>query len=255
MIPPNYGRPEVLGDGIRRIIAPNPGPMTHHGTNTWLLGEREVAIIDPAIDDDNHLAAILSATKGQFVSHILVTHTHADHSPLASRLSRVTGAPIYGFGTYEAGRSATMQRLAERSGIGGGEGVDTRFKPDICIGEGAVLSADGWTLDVLHTPGHFAGHLSFRFGETLFSGDHVMDWATSLVSPPDGDLGAFLRTSRRLAELGLKKCLTGHGSPISDPQGRLSWLVDHRRMREEQILRALEAGHSSIQSLVELIRT
>ncbi len=253
MTPPSAGQVDVIDDGIRRILAPNPGPMTLHGTNTWLLGESEVAVIDPGPDDKAHLAAILAATKGQKISHILVTHAHADHSPLARRLSLISGAPVYGYGAPEDGRSPVMTRLATEAGIGGGEGVDGAFRPDLQVREGDTLRAEGWSVDVLHTPGHFAGHLSFQLGTTLFSGDHVMGWATTLVSPPDGDLGAFLRTSKRLATLGLERCLPGHGDIVAGPEERLTSLISHRQERERQILEALGEGIDSVDRMTARI--
>ncbi len=239
MTGPEPGIAQTLGDGIRRLLAPNPGPMTHWGTNTWIVGEGRVAVIDPGPRDAGHLANLKRALHGEVITHILVTHPHADHSPLAPILSEDTGATVLGFGPYDAGRSQVMQALEKAGGLGGGEGRDHAFAPDKTVDEGDVIAGENWSLEVLRTPGHFAGHLSFRLKDTLFSGDHVMDWASTLVSPPDGDLADFMATSERLAHLGLAVCHTGHGRSISNPADRLTDLVQHRRGREAAILAAL----------------
>lgn len=233
------GRCVMLQDGLRRVLAPNPGPMTRWGTNTFILGEGRVAIVDPGPDDPAHLAALRAATAGETVTHILVTHAHSDHSALARRLSRMTGAKVHAFGRPDAGRSPGMTELAEAGLSGGGEGVDARFEPDIELRHGDRIAMDGGIIDVLHTPGHFSGHLAFAFGEALVSGDHVMDWSSSLVSPPDGDLGAFMRTSGWLRDAGFRTFHPGHGNAIEDPSERLGWLIAHRRTREAAILNAL----------------
>lgn len=240
---------QELAPGLRGLIAPNPGPMTHWGTNMYLIGEREVAVIDPGPDDPVHIEAILNAVRGQEVTHILVTHVHRDHSLGARELSARTGAPVWGFGQATAGRRPVMQALAEAGLSGGGEGVDAAFRPDRLLGEGDAVEGEGWRIEALHTPGHFAGHLAFRWGDRLFSGDHVMDWASSLVSPPDGDLTAFMETSRRLAALDGLTFHPGHGGAIADPRDRLDWLIAHRERREVAILEALTAEPRDIPDL------
>lgn len=243
------GAVQELAPGLRGLIAPNPGPMTHWGTNTYLVGEDEVAVIDPGPDDPAHLTAILDAVRGQTVTHILVTHAHRDHSPGARALSARTGAEVWGFGEAASGRRPVMQALAEAGLSGGGEGVDAAFRPDRRLGEGDVVEGAGWRIEALHTPGHFAGHLGFRWGDRLFSGDHVMDWSSSLVSPPDGDLAAFMETSRRLAALEGLTFHPGHGGAIDDPRERLGWLIAHRERREAAILEALRAEPRDIADL------
>lgn len=255
MTRPEPGHAEMLEDGLRRVLAPNPGPMTHWGTNTFILGEGRVAVVDPGPESEAHLSAILAATRGETVTHILVTHAHLDHSPLAARLSRATGAPVLGFGPAEAGRSETMVTLA-RSGLsGGGEGVDRNFLPDIDLAEGDQVQGENWQVGVLHTPGHFAGHLSFSFKDVLISGDHVMEWSSSLVSPPDGDLGAFMATSSRLRDAEHTRLYPAHGHAIEDPAGRLGWLIEHRLTREAQILSALGPVAHSVPELTARIYT
>ena len=246
MTAPEPGIAQEIAPGLRRILAPNPGPMTHWGTNSYVLGEGRVAVIDPGPESAAHLDALLKATRGEEITHILVTHAHADHSPLAKRLARATGAPIMGFGPAEAGRSALMERLATEGLAGGGEGVDGDFSPDKRLREGDRVQGDGWVLDVLHTPGHFAGHLAFRFGDEVVTGDHVMDWASSLVSPPDGDLGAFMATSERLKGLNAARFHTGHGNAIEAPNDRLEWLINHRKERGSAIRANLGARPQTV---------
>lgn len=246
---PEAGVVTRIEPGIRMLLAPNPGPMTHWGTNTFIFGEGSVAVIDPGPEDSAHLEAILSATWGETITHILVTHAHADHSPLARALSRQTGAGVFAFGPPEAGRSERMQSLARDGLAGGGEGIDLGFAPDVAVVEGDRIEGAGWALDVLHTPGHFAGHLAFQSGDTVFSGDHVMDWSSSLVSPPDGDISPFMATSARLRDLGARRLLPGHGGAINDPADRLGWLIAHREARGRAILDALTANAETIETI------
>lgn len=250
---PKPGQVNVVEDGLRRVLAPNAGPMTHWGTNTFILGEGDVAIIDPGPDDDRHLSALRMATQGEKVTHILVTHAHLDHSPLARRIAQETGAPIVAFGPPDAGRSPIMRELAAAGTAGGGEGVDHQFQPDKTVRDGDVIEGDQWRLNVLHTPGHFAGHLSFQFGDTVISGDHVMEWSSSLVSPPDGDLAAFMETSTRLRDMAHKRLHPAHGAPIEDPADRLGWLITHRESREAEILNTLSHLPQTLSGITEKI--
>ncbi len=252
---PEAGYIEDLGNGIARVLAPNPSPMTYWGTNSYLLGDKSVAVIDPGPAHPAHLEALLKAIGGREVSHILVTHSHVDHSPLARPLAAATGAPILAFGDSRAGRSAAMDRLAAQGLAGGGEGVDPDFAPDILLADGDLVDGDEWQIRVLHTPGHFGNHLCLRHGDDLFSGDHVMGWASSLVSPPDGDLTDFMASTRRLTEIGATRALPGHGHPIEDLHSRLNWLIEHRLTREAQILAALAAGPASCDALTSAIYT
>ncbi|BBU56459.1 MBL fold hydrolase [Mameliella alba] len=253
---PRTGIAETLAPGLRRVLAPNPSPMTFRGTNTYLLGTGGIAVIDPGPDDPTHLQALLDAlTPGQEITHILVTHAHLDHSPLARDLSRRTGAPVLGFGPAQAGRSAIMRKLANEGLVGGGEGVDSGFVPDIVLADGDTVAGDGWTVEALHTPGHMANHLSFAWGDVLFSGDLVMGWATSLVSPPDGDLTAFMASLERLQERPWSLFHAGHGAPVTAPAERLEALLTHRRGRETAILEALTQTPATARDLAERIYT
>jgi hydroxyacylglutathione hydrolase len=220
--------------------------MTHWGTNTYIVGTGPVAVVDPGPDDPAHLAALRRALGGASVAAILVTHAHRDHSPLAPRLARKTGAPVLAFGLPEAGRSALMAALAAEGDLGGGEGVDTGFRPDATLADGDRVDVGGLVLDVLHTPGHFAGHLAFALGDAVLTGDHVLDWASTLVSPPDGDVASFMDTSARLRARGDRIFYPGHGASVRDPAGRLDWLMAHRRAREAAILDALASGHARL---------
>jgi hydroxyacylglutathione hydrolase len=249
------GQVVTVEQGLRRLLAPNPGPMTRWGTNTFIVGEGEVAVVDPGPEHAGHLDAILAATKGEKITHILVTHAHLDHSPLARRLARHSGAPVMGFGPPHAGRDEIMVSLAAKGLSGGGEGVDADFAPDITITQGDRVSGAAWTLEVLHTPGHFAGHLSFALSGAVISGDHVMDWSTSLVSPPDGDLRAFMRTSEMMRDAGYRRLYPAHGGAIDDPEDRLSWLIEHRLSRERAILDALDGTPRDLATIVGQVYT
>jgi len=239
----DHGDAVEIAPGLRRIIAPNPSPMTHWGTNSYIVGEGHgLCVIDPGPMSEPHLAALLSAIGPYEVSHILVTHSHRDHAPLAARLAARTGAPVYAFGPSTAGRSAVMTSLAQGGLTGGGEGVDAGFAPDHCLAHGATLTGPGWQITAHHTPGHMGNHMCFELGDRVFTGDHVMGWASSLVSPPDGDLTDFMASCRQLQRICATSFLPGHGAPIDDPAGRLAWLISHRETREAQILSCLAHG-------------
>lgn len=233
---------QILEPGLRRVIAPNPSPMTAQGTNTYILGEGEVVVIDPGPAMPTHLDAILAAlAPGERIGAILVTHSHRDHSPLARDLARQSGAPVLAAGPSDWGRSATMAALAEKGALGGGEGVDHDFTPDQRIDEGQTIDGPWGEIAVLHTPGHMANHLSFAWQGALFTGDLVMGWSTSLVSPPDGDMGAFMRSCARLSARADRVYFPGHGAAVDEPQARVETLIAHRLRREAQIIDALTA--------------
>jgi len=235
---PKAGEPVEIAPGLRRILAPNPSPMTYWGTNTYLLGKNEVTIVDPGPENAQHLDAIVKACGGcENIIQILVTHAHRDHSPGAGVLSRATGAPVLAFGDAQAGRNEVRALLD----IGGGEGVDTGFQPDRTLIDAEVIDSEIGAVTALWTPGHFGNHMCFALPDgILFTGDLVMGWATSLVSPPDGDLGAFLRSLDRLAARTEDRLyLPGHGAPMTTPHARLAELRDHRLMRHSQIRTAL----------------
>lgn len=253
---PAIGVAEELEPGLRRIVAPNPSPMTYRGTNTYLVGTRGLAVIDPGPEDDTHLQAILAAVAPeQKITHIIVTHTHLDHSPLARPLAQRTGAPVLAFGDAHSGRSAVMSALAQEDLVGGGEGIDTGFTADVHIPDGSVIEGDGWVLEAIHTPGHIGNHLCLGWGDACITADHVMGWASSLVSPPDGDLTDFMASCARLQARDWRVFYPGHGAPITDPAARLDWLVGHRQGREAAILSHLARGPATAADLAAAIYT
>lgn len=228
------------GTRIRRIRCGNPGPFTFLGTNTYLIGEGAVAVLDPGPGDAAHQAAILAALAGERVSHILVSHTHRDHSPGAAPLRQATGAPTWGFGPHQTPREA------------GGEGGDHDFVPDTALADGAAVQGEGWRLTALHTPGHCANHLCFALegSDVLFSADHVMSWSTSVVSPPDGDMAAYMEGLRRLAARQDSLFLPGHGAPLPDPAPFTLALLAHRQAREDALRAALTDTPVAVEALV-----
>lgn len=250
---PEAGACIPLAPGIRRVLAPNPSPMTFWGTNSYIIGSGTVAILDPGPDSPAHLQALLRALRpGEQVGAILLTHSHLDHSPLARPLAAETGAPIYAYGDSFAGKDPEIAAL---SGLGGGEGVDQDFQPDHCLADDARLRVGDVDLTALWTPGHMGNHLCYALGDVVFSGDHVMGWATSMVSPPDGDLGAFMRSLRGLAARTDRVFYPGHGAPVTDPGARVAELIAHRQMREGQILAALAQAPGTAADLASRIYT
>lgn len=247
------GVPVDLGGDVTCVLAPNPSALTFWGTNSYIINGPSCIVIDPGPKDDAHLKALLTALDGRPVSHILVTHAHNDHSPLAAPLRAHTGADVYAFGDVRSGMSDVMRTL-EANGHGqSSEGLDHDFAPDHCLKDGERLETPAGPIIAHHTPGHLGNHMCFSFGDTLFSGDHIMGWATSLVSPPYGDLTDFMASCQRLAHLPMQRYLCGHGAPIADPAGRLVDVIAHRQMREQQIIDALKHGPSDIQGLTAQI--
>jgi len=251
-----YGAAVEVAPGVRRVTCRNPSPMTFTGTQSYLVGEGELALIDPGPADRAHLAAVEAALRpGERIAQIVITHSHVDHSPGARAVSEATGAPIHGFGPHGAGISETMARL-KRDGVafGGGEGGDGDFHPAHVMDEGTVLGSarGGWELTALHTPGHLSNHICLALAGTgaVFTGDTVMGWATTLVSPPEGDMAAFIGTLERLAERrGDRLYLPGHGHPVTDPAGMLAWQLAHRQERLQQILDGLAEGPADATAL------
>lgn len=251
------GRVETVAPGIRRITCANPSAMTFEGTQSYLVGDgAEVAVIDPGPDDAAHLEAIAGALRpGERIGRILVTHSHRDHSPGAGRLAAMTGAPVAGL-AHGAGMSETMRRLrGEGALVGGGEGADAAFEPEIALAEGDRIEGVGWSLGVLHLPGHLSNHLAFALGDVVFTGDTVMGWATTLVSPPEGDMGQFMATLGRLGARSDRLFLPGHGHPVADPAAMVRWQIAHREERFRQILAALAAGPADAATLAARIYT
>jgi glyoxylase-like metal-dependent hydrolase (beta-lactamase superfamily II) len=236
-----YGVEERLTPLIGRVLAPNPGPFTFKGTGVYLLGAgTKVVVIDPGPDMPEHRAALVRALDGRAVSHILITHTHRDHSPAAAWLKEHTDARTFAFGPHPRN-----DRDVEAGG-------DRGFVPDVMLRDGDVVEGDGFTLDVLHTPGHISNHLCFALREerALFTGDHVMGWSTSIVAPPDGNMGDYIRGLERLIARDDAVLYPTHGAPIANPRAFLRASLTHRRMREAQIRDALAAGVDNIPAIV-----
>jgi glyoxylase-like metal-dependent hydrolase (beta-lactamase superfamily II) len=220
---------------IRRLTAPNPGPMTDTGTQTHIVGHGAVAVIDPGPDTPSHRDAILAATAGERIAAIVCTHTHRDHSPLAVPLAARTGALVVGC------RVVT------------GKAFDETYRPDRVLAEGDTVAGDGWTLAAIETPGHTSNHLCFALpqADALFSGDHVMGWSTSVVIPPDGNMGDYMRSLDKLLGLDVATYYPAHGEPVTSPKRLVRGMMGHRRQREGQVLRALDQSPATIAELVE----
>lgn len=238
-----YGVVEPATPLIRRIVARNPGPFTFRGTGTYLVGHGKVAVIDPGPDLAEHVDALLGALRGETITHIVVTHTHRDHSPAAAAVKKATGAKTYGFGPHGAGGE-----IVEAGG-------DMDFVPDVVMTDGATVEAPGWRLEAVHTPGHTSNHLCFALPQerALFSGDHVMGWSTTVIAPPDGDMAAYMRSLDKLRDLHHDVYWPTHGAPIKAPRPHLRALIAHRRMRRDAILNALKEGPATPAGLVEKV--
>jgi len=239
-----YGRLEPVAPMIRRIVARNPSPFTFRGTGTYVVGSGEVAVIDPGPDLADHVEALLTGLSGERVTHILITHTHRDHSPAARALQNATRAPTYGFGPHAGGK---------RDDPAIEEGGDWDFVPDITLGDGDRVAGNGWIFEAVHTPGHTSNHLCFALADSgvLFSGDHVMGWSTSVIAPPDGDMTAYLASLDKL--LGRRDAVywPTHGPAISEPHEHVRAFIAHRHEREAGILDCLRAGFDRIDAIVE----
>ncbi len=237
-----YGVVDQVSPLIRRIIANNPGPFTFLGTGAYIVGSGEVAVIDPGPLMNDHLDAILEATAGETITAILTTHTHIDHSPLAHPLKTRTGAPIYG-------------RRDPKAPSGFEETGEANFRPDIEIRDGARVLGPGWTLEAIATPGHASNHVCYSLAEenALFSGDHVMGWSTTVVSPPDGDMGDYYASLDKVQARGFKTLWPTHGPPITDVAPFLAAYRSHRLDRERQILAQLAEGRRSIKEMVPIM--
>jgi len=251
------GTVAVVAPGVRRLLAPNPGIMTGPGTNTYLVGEAEVAVIDPGPDDATHLGAILEA-GGDRIRWILVTHTHLDHSPLAATLKARTGALVLGFGPAPdlppptaTGSGGDKERL---------DGHDRDFRPDRLLADDDRLETHEFRLAAVHTPGHADNHLCYELaGEgLLFSGDHVMQGSTVVIAPPDGDMAVYLESLDKVRRRGFKRIAPGHGEVIEDPAAVLDGYLAHRLAREAAIAHALgRAGADgvAVEALVAAVYT
>ena len=241
-----YGACDQVSPLIRRVVANNPGPFTYVGTGTYIVGRGEVAVIDPGPAMDEHLEAILAATAGERITHIVVTHHHLDHSPLAAPLKARTGATVYGCPLGHAVEAAEVQMEA---------GEDEAFRPDVVVCGGGVLQGKGWTLEAIPTPGHTSNHICYALAEenALFCGDHIMGWSTTVISPPDGDMGAYFRSLELIKARGFDVLWPTHGPPVTDVQPFIEAYIAHRRAREAQILAQLAEGRTRIKEMVPIL--
>jgi len=247
---PAHGEAIEVAPGVRRITADNPSAFTFHGTNSYILGTDTLAVIDPGPVSENHFQALLRAIGGRPVSHIFVSHTHADHSPLARQLKEATGSKVYAEGPH---RPARPLRIGEINPLDAS--ADTEFMPDVSLADGELVEGDGWSLRAIYTPGHTANHLAFALEGTgiLFSADHVMAWATTIVAPPDGAMSDYMASLDKLMERDYTLYLPGHGGPVRQPSAFLRGLKTHRRMRERAILERLRSGDRTIPEMVAAI--
>ena len=239
-----YGVGVDVAPGIRRVIANNPSAFTLYGTGTYIIGRGEVAVVDPGPADDEHIRAILQATAGETITHMLVTHTHMDHSPGCRLLAEHTDAKTYAFGSHGAGKV--------EAGVVVEEGGDMDFVPDVVVRHGKQIEGQDWSVECVHTPGHTSNHICYAFGKerTLFSGDHVMGWSTSVISPPDGDMADYMASLELLLMRDDAIYWPTHGPSITDPKAHVRAFIEHRTEREREILRCLAAGPRRIAEMV-----
>ncbi|MBL6691358.1 MAG: MBL fold metallo-hydrolase [Pseudomonadales bacterium] len=244
-----YATLEELTPLIRRVTARNPSGFTFHGTGTYVIGRGNVAVIDPGPLDDEHIEALKASLAGETVTHILITHTHFDHSPAAAPLKEFWGTKTYGFGPHGAGKAEEGVKIEE--------GGDMDFVPDVVCRDGDMIEGDGWTIECVHTPGHTSNHLCFALKEenALFTGDHVMGWSTSVIGPPDGDMTAYMESLEKLLKRDEDTYWPTHGTCIKDVKTFVQAFIDHRLDRERQILECLGNGYSKITDMVPVMYT
>lgn len=243
---PRHGECVEITPTVRRVVAANASAFTFHGTGTYIVGRGNVAVIDPGPLRKDHYQALMTALEGEMVEAILITHTHLDHSPLAAALKDATGAPTYGYGPHASGRSGG------RTGETVEEGADWDFTPDVTLKDGDTVEGSDWHLESVYTPGHTSNHLCFSYTEenALFSGDHVMGWSTSIISPPDGDMAAYFVSLEKLLDRDEAVYYPTHGNPIRHPKRHVESFLAHRRDREAQILACLSEGIDTVTAMV-----
>jgi glyoxylase-like metal-dependent hydrolase (beta-lactamase superfamily II) len=229
---------------LHRVLAPNPGPFTFKGTGVYIVGKKDVAVIDPGPDIAAHIEALKRALAGRHLRHILVTHTHSDHSPAAKALKEWSGAKTYAFGPHGSGKA--------EEGVKVEEGGDMDFVPDVLVRDGETIAGDGYTFECVFTPGHTSNHMCFALREekALFTGDHVMGWSTTVVTPPDGDMAAYMASLRKLRARDDAILWPTHGGPVREPGPFLDAYIAHRLEREMQIVTSLADGIDTIPEIV-----
>ncbi|MET0546244.1 MAG: MBL fold metallo-hydrolase [Caulobacterales bacterium] len=240
-----YGVPEQVSPLVRRVIANNPGPFTYTGTGVYIIGHGEVAVIDPGPELESHLDALKATLKGERVTHVLVTHSHMDHSPLAHPLANLYGAKVY------AGGPVIPTECEVRLEAGD----DLRFKPDVTIRDGDIFKGPGWTIEAIATPGHTSNHFCYALKEenAAFSGDHIMGWSTTVISPPDGDMGDYLASLQKILDRNFQTVWPTHGPPIRETRAFVQAYIDHRKERDAQIMQQLREGETRIPDMVAKI--
>lgn len=247
---PDYGQVVSLDNNIRRVTAQNPSPFTFTGTNSYILGTDELAIIDPGPDDALQLKTLLDVIDGHKLNYIFITHGHCDHCGLAKKLSQLTGAKIVAEGPDRPSPSSAMDI---NSAIDAAS--ERTFTPDIILKDSETIEGEGWKLTSVATPGHMANHTAFDLGNTgiLFTGDHIMAWATTVVAPPDGSMHDYMQSLDKLLQRDDKIYLPGHGGPVYKPQAYVRALIAHRKMRERAIIERLKEGDRTIEEIVKVI--
>jgi len=233
------GKLEAVAPGLRRITANNPGPLTFRGTGTYVIGENQVAVIDPGPDDPTHLEALMRELGDETITHILVTHTHRDHSAGTHLLQSLCNAPSYAMGTHTAWqRPSALPRELDSAG-------DTDFTPDVLLKHGEIIESEHWSLQCLHTPGHASNHAAFAQPayDRVFVGDLVMGWSTPVLLPPDGHLGDYLTSLKLLLSRQDNQYWPTHGAPIEHPKALIEHLIEHRLKRIESVFDAVSRGH------------
>ncbi len=239
-----YGVIERIAPGLRRITARNPNAFTFHGTGVFIIGDGDVAIVDPGPNDSAHVDALLEGLKGETVSHILITHTHNDHSPAAAPVKSSTGAKTYAFGAHGSGQENNV-RIEE--------GGDLDFLPDVEVRHGDVIEGTGWRVECVYTPGHTSNHMCFSLPDSgiLFTGDHVMGWSTSVIVPPDGNMAAYFASLELLLARDDDILIPTHGPAITTPKPFVQSFIDHRNAREVQIETCLSKGIRDVRTMVK----
>lgn len=245
----DYGVPGGIVPGVVRLVANNPGPFTHNGTNTYLVGSNTLAVIDPGPDDPVHREAILSAAQGRPISHILVTHAHRDHLDGLAKLQAETNAVSAAFGRSHLHVPDILNSPSGR------DFVDLEFAPDVMLEDGAVIEGSDWKLEVLHTPGHAPDHLCFLLAERniVFSGDHVMSWNTTVIAPPEGKMADYIASLSRLLDTNSDLYLPGHGGRLEDARRTVKAFLLHRQWREQAVFDAVRTKGLNVRGIVALI--
>ena len=243
-----------LQDGLIRLTAPNPSPMTYKGTNTYILGKKELIVIDPGPNSKSHLRNLIEVIPSKSkVTHILITHSHLDHSELAHELSRILDAPTFAYGKALDGQSKQMNNLVKMGLKYEPIGVDHSFKPDYLLKDQEKLVSSEWEIIAHHTPGHLSNHICYQYFDYLFTGDHIMDWSTSVISPPEGDISQFMNSCKKLCKFNWEKFYPGHGFPVESPNKRLIELMHHRMTREAEIINILRETEATISQITKSV--